>query len=279
MRALLIALIAVAPLAAQQPASDVIPRELALALIDRYRAMGQPAEIIVGRMPPSFPSNALPAGAAVLGGITRDAGAEVVIVLQHSPDSAIAELERHLGRTGWERSEFDQPQGFVPPQALRQGRFCRDDMSLSVSARERPGGGTIANIGSHRFREGRCDEDPRRPPRRFSGRIEIPRLHAPRGARMLGAGMSGGGPGGNEAFTRLEVEMHPIDIAAHYAKQLAEAGWTVTGPAVSEGLVAYGTRGRDTEGRPFAGALLILDIPGTKQHEVVLRAVTEERTR
>lgn len=73
-------------------------------------------------------------------------------------------------------------------------------------------------------------------------RVELSPLHAPTGARMLGGGIGGGGSESAEAFIRLETAMHSIDLAAHFAKQLARAGWTISGPTVAEGVVIYGAR-------------------------------------
>ena len=112
--------------------------------------------------------------------------------------------------------------------------------------------------------------------RRFD-RVELPSLHAPAGARILGSGMGGGGPEANEAHIRLETPMHSIDLAAHFAKQLASAGWTITGPTVGQGAVLYGAHRRDDEDRMLGGLLYIVDVPGTQQRDAVLRVVRELR--
>ena len=96
---------------------------------------------------------------------------------------------------------------------------------------------------------------------------------------MLGGGGGGGGRESRDAFTRLETSLHSIDLAAHYATQLARAGWTITGPTTGEGIVAYSVRHRDAEKRVLAGVLMVMDIPGSEQREVLLRVAREQRRR
>ena len=272
MRTLLIAQLVVAPLSAQQSGSDAIPRELALALIDRYGPRDDSADIVIGRVPPSFPPNVLPANANVLGGIERAPVAHVVLTYRELPDTVLARIVRHLERGGWDRDEME-PRGFVPPPSGRSHRFCREKLGLTVFVSGRTAGGSLAHLGSWKPSDDyRCGADGRRSPRGFD-RIELPPLHAPTGARMLGGGMGGGGGESNEAYIRLESSLHSIDLAAHFAKQLASAGWTITGPTLSEGIVMYGARRRDDDDRMLAGLLYIVDIPGTQQRDAVLRLV------
>jgi hypothetical protein len=276
MQTLFFALLAAAPLSAQQPASDAVPRELALALIDRYGPVEQKAELFVGRAPPAFPANALPANATVLGGVERGPGANVVAAFQASPDTTLALLVRHLARGRWQHGAREQMQGFVPAESDRPQVFCRDDVSMTLIVRERSGGGSLAHLGSWKSPDDyRCGESGRRDRRGFD-RVELPALRAPSGARMLGAGMGSGGRESSEGFARVETSMHSIDLAAHYARQLAEAGWTMSGPTVGEGIVVYGARRRDEQDRALGGVLFVVDIPGTQQRDVVFRAVRGE---
>jgi hypothetical protein len=273
MRTLFIALLIVGPLSAQQSASAAIPRELALALIDRYGPRDDSADIVVGRVPPSFPPNVLPANANVLGGIERAPAAHVVLTFRELPDTVLASLVRHLERRGWDRDEHEPRGGFVPPPSGRSHRFCRKNIGLTVFVSGRTAGGSLAHLGTWKPPDDyRCGADRRRDIRGFD-RVELPPLHAPTGARMLGAGMGGGSVESNEAYIRLETALHSIDLAAHFAKQLASAGWTITGPALGQGIVIYGARRRDDQDRMLGGLLYILDIPGTQQRDAVFRVV------
>jgi hypothetical protein len=278
MRTLLVTLLSVAPLSAQQPAADAIPRELALALIDRYGPREGRADIVVGRVPPSFPSNVLPANATVLGGIERSPAAHVVLTYRERPDSVFARLVRHLEREGWDREdEHESRGGFIPPPSERSHRFCRKNLGLMMFVTGHTAGGSLAHLGSWKPPEDYpCGEGRRRNMRGFE-RVELPPLHAPTGARMLGGGMGGGGAESHEAFIRLETPMHSIDLAAHFAKQLANAGWTISGPTLAEGVVIYGARRRDDEDRMLGGLLYTVDVPGTQQRDAVLRVVREVR--
>jgi hypothetical protein len=277
MRTLVISLLVAAPLFAQQPAADAIPRELALALIDRYGPREEAADIVVGRVPPSFPPNVLPANVTILGGIERAPLAHVVLAFREPADTVLARLVRHLEGDGWDRDDQDEVRGgFVPPPSRQSHRFCRKDAALGVFVTERAAGGSLAHLGSWKPPDDyRCGTG-RRPAPRFD-RVELPPLHAPAGARALGAGMGGGGREANEAFMRLETPMHPIDLAAHFAKQLASAGWTITGPVLGDGVVMYRARRRDDDDRMLGGLLYILDVPGTQQRDAVFRVVREVR--
>ena len=276
MRALFLALIAVPTLSAQQPASDAIPRELALALIGGFGGQRTPPTIIVGRAPASIPAASLPPGVNVLGGTEHRRGSTAVFTTPESPDSARNTLVRHLERSGWRVADREWGQGFVPSPTEVPSLYCRNDEGMNVLVRERAQGGTLALLSIWNGPvQGPCDERERN----RSGRVErpdLPTLEAPPGARMLGSGM-GGGREGREAHARLESTMSTADIAAHYARQLTRAGWTVTGPAVAEGVAAYGVRHRDEENRPLGGALVVLDIPASQQRELLLRVAREER--
>jgi hypothetical protein len=277
MRTILVALLVAAPLAAQQPSTEPIPRELALALIDRYGPRTEPADIVVGRLPPSFPERAVPPGGTILGGIERPPGAAVVVAFRESPDTALARLVRHVEGAGWKRVQHGPRGGFVMTPTGRPQSFCRDDISITLFTDTRSVGGSIAQLNSWKSeRNPTCDEIPPRHQR--YDRMEFPSLHAPPGVRMLGAGMGGGGRESFEAFTRVETSMHSISLAAHYAKLLADAGWTMTGPTVGEGLVVYGARGT-YEKKRAAGILYVLEVPATQQRDVVIRVVTEESER
>ena len=278
MRTLFIGLLVVAPLSAQQPAADAIPRELALALIDRYGPREGNADIVIGRVPPSFPPNVLPANANVLGGIERAPAAHVVLTYREPPDMVLATLVRHLERDGWDRDDQHEPTGgFVPPPSGRSHRFCRKNTGLTLFVSSRTAGGSLAHLGSWKPPEDyECGAGRARRMRGLE-RVELPALHPPTGARMLAGSMGSGGRESTEAYIRLETPMHSIDLAAHFAKQLASAGWTVSGPALSEGAVIYGVRRRDDDDRMLGGLLYIVDVPGTQQRDAVLRVVREVR--
>ena len=276
MRTLLLALLAVAPVSAQQPASDAIPRELALALISGFRGGRAAPTIIVGRVPTAFPTLTLPANANVLGGTEHSDATSLVLTIPGTPDSARSSLVRQLEQSGWRLAQRDWGQGFVPSASDLPVLLCRGDAGLNLVVRERSQGGSLAVVTSWRARErGPCDEDDRRGRMDFD-RPELPTLEAPPAARSFGQGM-GGGREGREAFTRIESSMTSADLAAHYARQLTTAGWTLSGPSVGNGIVVYGVRHRDGENRPVGGVLLVFDIPESRQREVLLRIAREER--
>src|SRR5688572_15872834 len=125
-------------LPAQQ--TDAIPRELAVALIDRYGAISDTTGIVVGRLPRSFPSDALPRDdIRILGGIEGDRGATVVVDLPEPPERAVARLAAHLERAGWRRAREGERMGsgFIPSATERPTLFCRDNAFLVYIPRGR----------------------------------------------------------------------------------------------------------------------------------------------
>jgi hypothetical protein len=284
--ALVGASLAVAELAAQQQTSDVIPRELAVALLDRYGMSHKPIDIVVGRLPRSFPTDALPRdGITILGGVEADGAATVVAEASERAEGAVARVVAQLGQAGWRPAEEEGRTGggFVPSVMDRPRVFCRANTVLVYTARDRQGatGSRLHLTASHPVGYSQCtrDADPARGrPPRFDSPL-LPSLEAPPGARMLGSGQGSAGPGSREAHTRLETSQSASAVAAHYADLLRRAGWTVSAPAQAERVVVYGTQRLDDDKRQLTGALIVLGVADTQQLDVILRVVRGELPR
>jgi hypothetical protein len=275
---------AVAELAAQQQTSDAIPRELVVALLDRYGLSPTPVEIVVGRLPRSVPNDAIPReDIRILGGVEAHGGATVVAEVPDQPESARARVAAHLERAGWRRPEEEERRGggFVPAGITRPSVFCRANAVIAYTVRERQGatGSRLHLTVSYPDGYSQCTRDvDRRRPSRFDY-PSLPTLEAPPGARMLGAGQGGGGPGSREASARLETSQRPADVAEHYAGLLRRAGWTVSPPVEGDGVIVRRTQRQDQDKRHLIGALIVLGIPSTQQLDVVFREARVELPR
>lgn len=201
-----------APLAAQQQVVDVIPRELAVALLDRYGTSPEGLDIVVGRLPRSFPMDAiLRDNIRILGGLDGDRTATVVADVPEPPDSALARIASHLERAGWRRGPDETGMGgFVQTARARPASYCRANAVLTYVARERQGtpGSRVRLWVGYPPPEAysSCNRNPDPTRGRFGTELpSLPDLEAPVGIRMLGAGHGGSGRGSREAHARLEI--------------------------------------------------------------------------
>ena len=113
-------------------------------------------------------------------------------------------------------------------------------------------------------------------------------LNAPPGATTIGGGSMGGGPDARDLSTRLETSLAPAAIAAHYATQLRDAGWTLASRIVNDGVATQTAHRAATSAsgsadtappRPWHAVLLVTVIPGTREHYVVLHIARPTRPR
>jgi hypothetical protein len=277
MRIQLVALVStvVTPaLAAAQPTPDVVPRELVVALLDRFEMSPVRMDIVVGRLPKSFPSDVLPReDIRILGGLERGTASSVVAVVAQRPDSAAARVTAHLARAGWRRAEEERHLGgFVPSATARPTIFCRANAALNLSARQRDGGGSLLYLGiSYPEEYSPCASRAQRRSMYERDFPSLPTLVSPPDARMLGSSAGGGGRDARDASTRLGTEQRATEVAAHYAAQLQRAGWTMSTPIQGNGIVVYRVLGLDADQRPLTGALIVVEIAEPRQLDVVFR--------
>ena len=269
---------AVATLPAQQQTPDAVPRELAVALLDQHGMSRTPVDIVVGGLPRSFPTDAVPReGARILGGAELGWGASVVIHLPGPPDSAASRVAAHLQRAGWrnaDRLDGTIRGGFFPNPTTYPVTFCRANAVLRYAARahqSRPGSLVHLSV-SYPDESYNCSTEARLARRSLRERDYdlIPRLETPTDARFLRSGWGPGGRNGQEAYVRLETSRTAASAAAHYVELLRREGWQVSGPTTGQGVVIYRTRA-EKDKRQFSGALMVFDIEGADQLDIVLR--------
>ena len=274
---------ALAELPAQQQPSDVVPRELAVALLDPSGMSPATPDLVVGALPRSFPTDALPRnGIRILGGAERYGGAAVVAHLPEHPDSAAARMAAHLQRAGWRRADADGGLGggFVPRPVTRPARFCRANAILTYTARAHAPTGSLVHVtvGYPDTRYVCSEEAQRARGRRGRDYSFLPTLEAPADARFITASWGPSNRDSQEAFVRLETARGATPTASHYAELMRRAGWQVSAPTVAEGVVVYRVHG-EKDNRRLSGALVVLDVEEANQIDVTLRVARRDTLR
>jgi hypothetical protein len=272
----LISAYALAPAVAAQQTPEPVPRELAVALIDRFEMSHTPLEIVVGSIPRSFPRDAVPrANIAVLGGVEREWGAAVVAAVPERPDSALRRATSHLARAGWRHAEEDPPYGGFRPPAINRRTYCRANAALTVwSLARRAAAGSVVHLSvSYPESYSPCNTTAQRRAIYDRESLSLPTLDSPPGARMLdyGAGR-GGGRDSRFAHARLATDRGATEVAAHYAAQLRHAGWTLSDPLTGNGMLVYRVKSFDSQKRPLSGMLMVVEVPETNQVDIMLTA-------
>lgn len=229
-------------------------------------------QLLVGQVPADLPfSFALPEGSQVLGSLIRSVtNTEIALDTPLSPEQAIDFYQDHLHASGW----YEQGQlpgyvhrGFVP--AGRGGTrivLQQEVNGPSVQITAQPGRGSLTDVRVIVTRNN--PPSPRRTPQRIRQRpMEeslIPRLVAPAGAKLQGGGSSSG-PTSAQTSAMLRTDLTPSAIAAHYATQLEQAGWTRTGNG-SSGPSAWHTWAlQDEMQEPWLGRFFLLQMPDKPQ--------------
>ena len=223
---------------ARPPSEDMIPRELALALLNFGPGTSGAAAIRVGRLPDDIPIELVPPGLEVLGSTIQFDNSVIVLASPQQPDSAIARLEAHLLASDWTKPPVPQyraPRGFVaadfsPGVYLQPDMACKGDTFVTYSAAYRRSGGSVVRLAYNRGqRYSACRQQEQRlaVTRNPYEESPIPTLRAPMGTvTKQGSGMSSSGAGGMTLSTRLGTRLKPAEVVAHYDKQLREQGWT-----------------------------------------------------
>jgi hypothetical protein len=284
MRAKLVTVIfmaAAAPALAGQTA-EAIPRELAVALIDRFEMSHTPLEIVIGSIPKSFPRDAvLRENITILGGVEREWGAAVVAAVPERADSALKRSTAHLARAGWRRAVEDPLHGgFKPPLSDRRATYCRANAALTVwSVARRAAHGSLVHWSvSYPESYSLCSTAAQRRAIHDRERVTLPTLELPPGGRVLD--MDGGGSqDSRETHVRLSTERGATDVAAFIATQLRSLLWTLSAPLTGNGMVVYRVQSVDAQKRPLTGVLIVAQIPNTNQLDMTLRVARATQAR
>jgi len=290
-RSLAITLFALPVLASAQPgpkpadAQDMIPRELAIALLSYSPGM-EPNDIRVGKAPDDIPPELVPPGLQVLGSMTQFENSVIVLVAPQPPDSAIALIETGLLGSGWTSPPIPKiapRNGFVPANDLsatydRPQMVCHGDAFAAFTGTYRRSGGSIVKISYNRgARYSACKTQADANAYRSStDDAPVPTLRAPEGSMMLGGGSgvtSGPGMGTSNVTmsTQLSTKLKPAEVVAHYDKQMIAAGWASLSEGAADNVAVHNYRKKDEKERVWTAVLLSVLGPDEKAQDVSLR--------
>ncbi|HEU4456756.1 MAG TPA: hypothetical protein VFR81_27050, partial [Longimicrobium sp.] len=259
--------------------TESVPEELVRALLYPYVHRGEaPPSIVAGRLPDEIPAGVLPSGSIqLIGGVSHPRGhSRAVLNLPGAPAEAITGYRTQLERAGWRRSphpDFAQ----APGRLERVFGLCGVDGTLLVAfAAPRPGGGSTLQLSVMRGETARAEHPSYchgATPEHIDDSL-LPPLRGPDGAR-------GGSSGSSQALTvqerhvRLVTTLTPVDLAAHYAGQLREAGWTVGAPVGVGASATVRIERRDARERPWHGVVAATAVADS-QRDVVVRVASAE---
>lgn len=228
-------------LAAQAPRStgpDSLPRELVEVLlrsgISAYGGDG--SEFVVGRVPTALaPFLYVPRDANILGGVENSSNTVAVFKVKMTREELRNAYGRELPRLGWTPSSGRPGMGwgFAPPPGSGPTgsglEYCHIGQSLQITPNETPSGLTVSavvrNYGG--ACAGRVAFVPTNP-----GGVAMPSLVNPPDAAMNQPGCFPPqmlGAGGRGMSERLETSITADKLLEHFARQLADSGWTPAG--------------------------------------------------
>ncbi len=240
-------------------------------------------QLFVGQLPTNLPFELpIPEGSRIIGSLARSA-AHLTIVLDVPlpPGQALAFYMERLQAAGW--AEPEQPPGIMQVggfvhsrlQALSHSMlFCKGPRgpSLHFFALAEQNGITDVRLDLNLDeRESPCGQAARMRRQRMHrpGFEElIPPLVPPAGARQMG----GGGGGSSDSWyssATLEADSDLAALAAHYAGQLAQGGWTRTDEGTAGPAAWHTWTFQDEDKEPWYGMFFMLKLPG-KEREYFL---------
>jgi hypothetical protein len=248
----------------------------------------QNPQLFLGQLPDNLPFELpIPPGSRVIGGVARSP--EHIDILLDVPlpaAQALAFYKERLQAAGWTEPEqfIGMPQrgGFMhsPPLALQHSTyFCQGPRgpSLHFNAVKEQAGFTDVRLSLNLDeRESPCAHAARalKHHRHALGFDQlIPSLVPPEGARQLGGGSGSSSSDSCYSSATLEADDDLATLAAHYAGQLEQAGWTRTAAGQSGPLAWHTWMLKDEDGEPWRGFFFILKTPDLeKEHFLYIKA-------
>jgi hypothetical protein len=283
---------------AQGPEPSALLRELAERLLTPSLPGGQAprARLYPGTLPPDLPLPLpIPPDSRLVGSAVRPSLApgpepvprgqafDIVLDVPGAADTVLAFYQRAMGQLGWATPPARGPGlggGFLPSTApTRAAAFCAgaEGPWLNVSIAPRADAPNDVRVHVEIGTPGPCD-----PAAPSLGPLPIltalPPLSAPAGVRMLPLGGSAGDTHA-EARAVAQTNVSLADLEAHFAAQLAAAGWTRVAGGADEPLawsvwrVPAPTRApsRAAAQAPWQGFLYVLAGPAAGQRTLVVQ--------
>ncbi|HEU4629763.1 MAG TPA: hypothetical protein VFS08_08445 [Gemmatimonadaceae bacterium] len=257
--------------AAAQASGDVVPRELAVALLGGGPSSGGSGavQLRVGEAAPGLPATALPHDGLLLGSASYPGRSETVVVLVRRPDEVLAAVEQRLTTAGWTRPPErrdgpfgDQRRGFVStPVGGQAPGFCHEKNHLVPRVERWSGGRTLLRLHLTRIREYSPCSPPSAMARAFTEADSIsPILEPPSGSRVQGMS-SGGGGDHRQMQADITTALDVAQLLAHYGAQMAEQGWAKVAEAARPAVGTQLWRRLDAEGQLWFATLTVVDQP------------------
>jgi hypothetical protein len=287
---------------AQQPPDEgALLRELAERLLGQPApappgVMLPPVRLLPGELPPDLPiTPPLPPGARLIGSVLRPVlygtptspgpevaeGVEIVLDVPQSPAAVLEFYQQAFtaqGLTAPSAGRGFRPGGFLPSIGVTSSAFiCRSDRGpfVELVALPREGQPTDVRLRVQPF-PGPCGATfgpPGPPPLPPSD--PVPPLEPPAGVTVLPGG--GGGSPFLRSYDAVAVTSMSVgELEAHYARQLATAGWTRTAGGADGPLAWSVWRVPAEEPRPGEmpaagerqGLLFVLEGPGADRRSL-----------
>jgi hypothetical protein len=246
----------------------------------RPREERTPCQLLVGQMPPDFPSEIpIPEGAHILGSLVLAGGIQhhrVVFDADGSPEDIQRFYDERLTAQGWlhppERRPFPPPAETGESTAQPWTRWFKSEEgpALVVS--------TFLQSGSVTDAELTLDLNPRQC--RVTWQQHLPQTGEeifdifrqlpppPRSQLLFSRGASGSG-GESHVREELETELAVADVLDHYAAQLRTIGWEAEDRAVSKAIGAATWHFDGSDGNPWWAALTVVQDPWTANHQAL----------
>jgi hypothetical protein len=215
--------------------------------------------LLVAQMPEGvLQTIPMPEGSHLLGSLTRTHQVMAVLDVDLPAERIIDFYRDHFAAAGWHDLGEPMQGGFLPPQTARTLQFWQGSHGPALSIqvyelRDRPADVRLA-LDTNPALSLEAQPVARRGPMRRRGILPgmIPPLWPPANADL--APRSGGsGPDGAESSAMLVTELDLGAIAAHYAGQLQQAGWTLhsesqIGPVMCSSWFLHNEAGQRCQG-------------------------------
>jgi hypothetical protein len=258
---------------AQQPASQL--QELAERLLAApYPIPDRQQEATVQLLPGQVPTDLpfvfqLPPAAQVVGSMVRSggplSGTTVVLDIPGAPDDVLTFYARELEAQHWRPASigpFPSSGGFQTNPPGMGPVYCQspNGPSLSLTIHPRTAGPNDVRLSTSTS-PGLCNppSPPGGTPQMPLGATLLPRLTPPPGVDLRGGSGGGGGPNRWSSEATAETTRSPAELEAHFAQQLAAAGW-IRQDGRADGRLAWSAWTVPAEG-DWRGLLVVAEWP------------------
>ncbi len=256
---------------------EALLQELALRLATSpFDPRPRGPQLFVGQLPDTLPFDVpIPEGCRIIGSLARsDKYLDILLDVPLPPEQALAFYRERLLAAGWaEPQNMRVPPhgGFVHVSHLalsHSALFCKGPRGPALNFMARAAQADVTDVRldlNLEERESPCAHTARM--RREEhvhgmgvGRL-IPPLAPPAGAQQMG----GGGGGGLESWhtsASLEADGDLATLAAHYASQLEQGGWTRTDSGQQGPVAWHAWTFQDEDQEPWYGFFFMHQVPG-----------------